>query len=54
MTRFLKIGRYYVNMKRIDTIQHCAGNVAKVSLRDGKYFYCSVKDVKKMKIVEKP
>ena len=54
MTRFIKIGRYYINMERIDIIRHCAGDVIEVVMRDGRLLYGSMIDLKKMEIIERP
>lgn len=54
MTRFIKIGKYYINMDRIDIIRQCAGNVIEVVLRDGRLLYGSLQDLKRMEIIERP
>ena len=54
MTRFLKIGRYYINPERIEFIRHCAGEVIEIVMSDGIRLYGSMEDLKKMEIIERP
>lgn len=51
--RFIKFGKAYLNMDRIEMIRHCAGNVIEAVMTDGKRVYGNKQDLDGLDIVEK-
>lgn len=51
--RFLKLGKAYLNMDRIEMIRHCSGNVIEAVMTDGKIIHGNLQDLEVMDIVEK-
>ena len=51
--RFIKFGKAYLNMDRIEMIRHCAGNVIEAVMTDGKKVYGNKQDLDVLDIVEK-
>ena len=51
--RFLKLGKAYLNMDRIEMIRHCSGNVIEAVMTDGKIIHGNLQDMEVMDIVEK-
>lgn len=51
--RFIKFGKAYLNMDRIEMIRHCSGNVIEAVMTDGKKVYGNKQDLDGLDIVEK-
>ena len=50
--RFIKFGKAYLNMDRIEMIRHCSGNVIEAIMTDGKKVYGNKQDLVGLDIVE--